>query len=121
MATFNYADMRDNTAAPLLAEFGQSATLRKVTAGSGPSRNPGAATPTDYPCTLVVDTYRNFERDGTRIKAGDKKVLLSTQDLTVEPTAADQLIIEGKVHSIVDVQPLSPGGTVLMWTLQCRR
>lgn len=121
MATFDYADLRDNTAAPLLAEFGQAAVLRRPTVGSGPARNPGVGAPTDYDCTLVVDTYRNFERDGTRIKAGDKKVLLSTEGLTVAPLTSDQLVIAGEVHSIVNVEPLSPGGVVVMWTVQARR
>ena len=113
-----YEEMAD-TASDLIEEFGQAGALRR-TVNSGTAYNP-TLTPTDHACTLVVSEYKNFEIDGSRVLATDKKVLLSTAALAIEPVLSDKLLIGGVAHSIVRVMPVSPGGTVVLWELQVRR
>lgn len=115
--TFDYA-RSVATAQRLIANFGQAATLRRKTL-TGTAYDPTVAT-TDYDCTVVVENYRYFEVDGTRILAKDKKVFLSTAGLTITPAVGDQILIESIVHQIINLMPLSPGGTVVMYELQAR-
>lgn len=120
MTAFDYTRPRA-TAARLLERFGQTGVIRRLTQGAGEPHNPGPAVPADHPCTFVVDIYKTFERDGTLIKAGDKKVLVKAEGLAIAPTTSDKIIIAGEVHTIVSVEPLSPAGTVVMYTVQARR
>ncbi len=116
--TFDYGRFKA-TADRLLARFGQPGILRRPTA-SGTAYNPTAGSPQDYACTLVVDAYSNRDVDGTRVRATDKKVLLATGALAIEPATADKLVIGGVEHTIERVEPLAPGGVTVMWTLQVR-
>lgn len=115
--TFDYTRSRA-TAERLLVKFGQAATLRRK-ALTGPAYDPTVTT-ADHACTVVVQDYADAMIDGTRIKRGDKKVLVSTKGLTIDPTAADALVIGGTSHEVVMVKPLAPGGTVVMWEVQAR-
>ncbi|MFP1634091.1 hypothetical protein ACLB6G_20365 [Zhengella sp. ZM62] len=116
--TYDYT-RPEATAQRLIAKFGQSVTLTKVTKVWN-DWNPGVNL-TEYSATGAVMDYADREIDGTVIKAGDKRVYLSTEGLTVEPDTTDTLTVGGVVHSIIRVDPLNPGGTVVMWTLQVRR
>lgn len=118
MTSFGYARPAA-TAGRLIARFGQSGILRR-TINSGTSYDP-SGTSEDHACTFAVEVYRAFEVDGTRIRATDKKVLLSKGSLAIEPATSDKLLIGGVEHSIVNVEPLAPGGSAVMFTLQCRR
>jgi hypothetical protein len=110
------------TADRLIARFGQAAVLRRPGAPSGPVYDPTPGEPTDYACTIVVLAYDNREIDGTRILSTDKKVLLSKGSLAIEPALSDKLVIGGTEHAIVDpIQPLSPGGVVVLYQVQARR
>lgn len=115
---FDYANAQA-TAERLIAKFGQSATL-KQTANSGTAYNPTRTT-TSHTCTVVVVDYKNFEIDGTIIKQGDKRVLVSTGGLAVAPAVHDVLAIGGVDHAVLAVMPLDPGGTTVYWELQARR
>jgi hypothetical protein len=99
---------------------GQSGFIRRTIQGSGDPWNPGAGTVTDYPVTLVEDTFNVREIDGQLVRAGDHKVLVSTAGVTIQPKVSDQLVVGDKVLQIVTVTPLSPGGMILMWTIQAR-
>lgn len=117
--TFDYSDAKADADA-LIAEFGQSATLRRPT-NSGDAWNPTEGEPEDHAVTIVVTDYRLADVDGSRVLATDRKALLAKGDLAIEPSTSDQLLIGGVSHSIIDVKPLSPGGTVVLWELQVRR
>jgi hypothetical protein len=119
VAKFNYAEAVED-ANELIDEFGQSALLLRPTF-TGPTNNPVPGPPEEHPCTLVVTDYRNQEIDGTRVQATDRKVLVARKGLAVEPLTSDKLQIGGQPYSIQNVTPLSPGGTVVMWTIQARK
>lgn len=118
MAKFDYARSRA-TAERLIKRFGQQGAIRRTTMTGGDPWNPTPET-NDYNCTLVVIEYSLRERESSLIGATDKKVLISPEGLTIEPTASDQVVVGGKPHEIVRVDPLDPGGTVVMWDAQTR-
>lgn len=119
MSAFDYARSKA-TADRLIARFGQAGTLRRPTS-TGAAYNPTPGAPEDHAVTIVVLDYKDTEVDGTRIRATDKRVLLARSDLAIAPALSDQLFIGYEPHALIEVQPLSPGGTVLMWELQARR
>lgn len=119
MASFDYARPRA-TADRLIAKFGQAGAIRRTTAGGGDPWSPTPGTTTDHACTLVVTEYSVREREGTLIQARDKKVLVATEGLNIEPTEADQIVVQGQAMEIIDVAPLAPGGDVVMYTIQAR-
>lgn len=118
MAKFDYARIRA-TAERLIARFGQTGALRRTVSDTDPF-NPTQTT-TDYPCTFAVLDYALKDIDGTLIKQTDQMAYLSTAGLTIAPTTTDRLIVGGAALTVVNVQPLSPAGTVLLYQLQVRR
>lgn len=112
---YNYASSQA-TADRLIAHFGQAGVIRRTTS-TGDAWNP-TQTSTDYDCTLVVLDYSTTEKNGTLIQAKDRKVLIATDGLTIEPTDADKLVIGSAVYSIVSVKPLSPAETVILYEVQ---
>lgn len=116
--TFDYTKPRA-TAERLIKRFGQSVTLRQKTS-SGPAHNPTIVN-VDNACTGLVLEYNSNEIDGTLILTGDKKLMLSTQGLSVTPNASDTMIIDGHNHTIEDIAHLSPAGTVILWEIQIRK
>lgn len=127
MATFDYGRSKA-TAARLIKRYGQAGAIRRTTMTGGDPWNPTPET-NDYDCTLVVIEYSAFERQGSTIGATDKRVLISTEGVTIPaydddpdsanaPTERDQIVVGAKVHEVVRVDPLNPGGTVVMWDAQ---
>lgn len=117
MTQYDYARTRA-TAERLIARFGQTAALRRVT-NTGPEWDPTQTT-TDYPCKLAVLDYAKRDVDGTLIRQTDRMVYLSTAGLTISPDVNDTLVIEGSALTVVNVKPLSPAGVVLMYEVQAR-
>lgn len=110
------------TAADMLAEFGQVMQLGVPFTGN---YNPASATSSltfvDHPVTGAAFAYPQKDIDGSLVKAGDVKVYLSMRGLDVVPTTTQKLSIGGVPHTIIAVEPLSPAGTVVIYTLQVRR
>jgi hypothetical protein len=118
MTAIDYDEIRAE-AEIAIAEAGQTAQIRRMMR-SGSSYDP-ITTPADYDCLVVEVGYTIRQIDGTRIKAGDKRLFVSTAGLTIAPTEQNQIIIGGVAHEIVRVAPLSPAGTVVFWEIQARR
>jgi hypothetical protein len=118
MATFNYA-RAEATAKRLITRFGQTVT-QHVISGTGDAWNP-SQTETDYSLKAAVMNYQGRDIDGTLIEATDKRVIVSTEGMTVTLDAAHKLTIGGVKHSIVNVRELNPGGTVVYYEAQVRK
>lgn len=120
MATFDYSRMV-RTANRLIARFGQSAAIRRTTVDMSDPLEPGDPVTTDHACTAVVTDYTMQERAGTLIKATDRKIIVSTAGVTITPKISDKLVVGDEVYSLVTIDPLNPGGTLLLWQMQARR
>lgn len=61
--------------------------------------------------------------DGTLIREGDMKVLLSALDVSIEPDFKGTIsrTVENEVWSIESIKPLNPGGLKLIYTLLVRK
>ena len=122
-----YTDLR-STADTLLRDKGQAMTLTQIAAGAY-DPDTGTSTPTEaeHPVRGAVFDYSertiagSATADGTLIQAGDRKVLLSAQGLTVVPAPGWKLTIGAVVWQIVNVKTSDPGGVAVLYTLQVRR
>lgn len=115
MAAFDYARPKA-TATRLIARFGKAGAIVRMTE-SGDPWNPGLV-PVPYDVTLVVLDYSLRERESTLIGARDRRVLISTDGVTITPTNSDKLRLGGVDYEIQWIKPLEPGDTVILWDAQ---
>lgn len=131
MTAFDYIESRAD-ADELIAEFGQSVSLRREVA-SGPASEP-TVTPTDYATQAAILDYNARQIDGENILVTDRRALVAAGPLTLQGVtdiaAPDALLIGaalvddeyvgGAAIPIVRVQPLNPAGVVVMYDCQLR-
>jgi hypothetical protein len=120
--SFDYTEIRE-VADEVIEAFGQAATLRRFTRGTYNPETGGysGGSTADTAVKVVVTEYAKNMVDGALILATDRRVLLSAQDLSIEPNPKnDKLVVGGTVYEIVRSDPLSPGGTVVLYELQVR-
>lgn len=99
------------TANRLLNQYGKPATLaREVT--TGPDYNPVIST-NNYNVKLVETGYSLTERSNSVIQAGDRVGLIAADGESM-PAHGDRIIIDGVNMALVDIQPLNPGGLLLL-------
>ena len=113
----SFYDRLLSTATRLIGQYGKDATLTKPGTPTGPEWNPTPGTPTDYTVKLVETGYSLTNRDATLIERGDKMLLI---EAAVEPALEDSITVDGSVLRLIDVQPLNPGGVVLLYEAQAR-
>lgn len=114
-----YSDLAAD-AHELIKEFGQTMTLKRLTPGAyDPATGTVSNTTTTETATGVELEYTSREIDGTMVLRGDKKLILSTTGIGA-PKVDDTVTIGTTVYTLKNVQPLSPGGTVVIYTCQAR-
>lgn len=106
------------TARRLIAEYGKAATVVRF-ATSGPAHAP-VITETEHACVLVETGYRLTLIPETLIQSGDRMGIISTT-ITIVPETADKIDIAGERFNFVDVKPLNPGGTTLLYEFLARK
>lgn len=75
---------------------------------------------TDTVLMAVVSHFRKSEIDGTLVLATDLKVIADAA-VVVSKASADQVIIGGVTHRVIDVTEVNPAGVVLAYIIQARR
>lgn len=108
------------TALSLLETYGKSVSIRTYT-DTFPSKpyTPSRAA-SDETAQAVEESYSSHDLDGTTVRVGDKRYLVAASDLTTAPTTA-ALLVDGSVaYEIVRVDAVQPGGTPVIYVLQCR-
>lgn len=117
-----YADMA-LVADDLLYEFGQAGVLGSVTDGAyNPATGEAGPTSTPYAVTAAIFDFPQSYIDGTLIRTGDKRALISPLGLAVTPKSGDTLTdAAGAVFQVVDAKATAPAGQVVLWTLQVRK
>jgi hypothetical protein len=113
----NFYDRLQATANRLIAQYGKPATLIRQEQ-SGPAYDP-VVTEQQYEVQLVETGYRMDNRNSTLVQVGDKIGIISTDGET--PQLADKIMIDENRYNMIDVAPLNPGGTVLLFEMQARR
>lgn len=105
------------TATRLIGRRGKPAKLWRVET-SGPAHNP-VETDQDHDIKLVETGYSLTNRSETLVQVGDKLGLISTAGEA--PRMTDKIEIDGTKYNFVDLQPLNPGGRVLLYEFQARK
>ena len=77
----------------------------------------GETTQVEYTCQGWRDQYEQDMRDGTLIQANDVRVMIVASTLSITPTTADDITIDGRTFGIVSVQR-DPAGA--LWDVQAR-
>lgn len=110
----------------LLGTFGRSATLYR--AGTPGEYNTatgaieGDSTPAGYPCEIAFSDYADSQIDGTVIKVGDRKAIVSRLRLGITPLAQSDTIAEGgRTWQIINVRGYSTGAQEAAYQMQLRR
>lgn len=116
-----FYDRLEATARRLIRKYGFTAQFVREGAPTGPPHNPQPGAPTRHDCKMVETGYSLSNRNETLILAGDKVGIISTEGLTITPTKDDDLDIGGDVYHFVDLNPLRPGGQVLLFEFVARR
>lgn len=108
---FNYANAA-LTANRLITNFGQDVTLRQQ-AQSGTEWNP---TLTNTDTTVKVVDLKQVKRnaDGTLQEKATRTLYMSVEAGAV-PAQNDKVQIDGEWHTILEVRPLNPAGTAVMY------
>lgn len=104
------------TARRLLASYGKPAAIVREER-SGPPHAP-VVTEVEYPVVLVETGYSLTNRNETLIQTGDKLGIISTAGEA--PQLDDVLRMDGADYRFADLQPLNPGGMVLLYQFVCR-
>lgn len=119
--TFNYSGIA-STALALIADFGRSVTLRRVTAGTytPSSLSVSGASTSDETITAVIMKHKFHQIDGEIIRRDDRLCLVAASGLTV-PALGDIIISDSVQMKIVDVEVVQPGDTAVVYRLNLRK
>ncbi len=94
-------------------------TLIQKSANTGTGYSPVYSDPTETTVAIVVSSYSKFLIDDKTIKANDREILI-TAAAGVTPAAKDHLKIGDDTYMLITVDPVSPGGTDLLYVAQAR-
>lgn len=108
------------TTVALLAKFGTSVVLARVT---GASTDPitGVVTPgsdASVTTTGILKPYKDSMIDGVRILASDRELVITNEQA---PLPTDKPTLDGEEWAIVNITEMNPAGTVIAYKLQVRR
>lgn len=117
--SFDYAGLRDNTANKLIQRFGRLHTFTRVTYGAyNPATGTSAETSTTFTAYAVKDEFSAFERNDGSIRIDDVKMIAEASgSFEVD----DCVTIESQEYTLVRVNPIKPGDTVVAYELQVRK
>lgn len=112
-----------STATTQIADKGRSITLIHKNQGSYNSATDSISGQSSSSETVsaVFTEYDQKDIDGTLIKAGDKRAMISASGIASAPDTADQVTDGSLKYSIISVSTIQPGGTPLIYYLQLRR
>lgn len=117
---FNY-QATANTARSLITRFGKTKTFTLAgQSGSGTDQfgNPISGTPdTTYAGVGVFLAYSTREVDGSTIERGDMRVVYSG----VRPVLNATVVQDGDTWRVINVDPLTPANTNVLFTIQVRK
>ena len=115
--TFDYARVRQSSER-LLARFGQTATLIKPGAVTGPEWDPSPGPATEHQITVVDENQKQRDQSGTLIGEAVHALIVSTSG-GIAPERQDRVrLANGRDLEVLDVRPTAPGGVVLLFEVR---
>jgi hypothetical protein len=111
--------MLGNAVINLLQKYGSALTLTRTV---GATYNPAtgtmsAGTPTNFTVRGVFISYKDENVDGTVVRMGDRRLLVSPVGSTTAPAIGD--VVGGM--KLVDVRTYAPNGTPIAYSCQTRK
>jgi hypothetical protein len=107
-------------ASKLMAKFGGTATIRRITLGSYNATTGTAAETTADTAVRGVLQDVNLREVNDLIQAGDKRLLIAAADLANAPTTADRVIIANIAHQVIQVQTIEQDNEPITYELILR-
>jgi len=105
---------------------GLELSLIRVTTGEyDPDTGTTPVTTVQYDGSGFRDTYKQSDIDGSRIKQGDVKilvspVLLNTADMP-QPISQDKILFDGDTYTVQNVDPWDYAGLAVGFSVQARK
>ncbi len=118
-----FYDEMAEVADELLSEFGQTATVG-VPGAQTLNTTTGIKTPTytNHTVTAAVFDYPQKLIDGSLIKVGDKRVLVSAVGITFSPAPLQKFTdVNGLEYKVINARAVAPAGQSVLWILQVQR
>ncbi|MDF1791446.1 MAG: hypothetical protein P1U88_06015 [Thalassobaculaceae bacterium] len=107
--------------ADLIARAGATMILRRVEVPSyDPATGDVAETTVDIALKGVIEEVETGHPDGV-VRRGDRVITVAAQDLQIDPSPGDDLIVAGAVHRIVSVTATYAGDRPAVFRLHIRR
>jgi hypothetical protein len=103
----------------LLEDFGSDLTITRIVRGAYNPATGVAPAPTSQTFTIrgVFINYADANVDGTVVRMGDRRLLVSAQGAGTTPAVGDR--VSGL--EIVDVRTIAPNGNPIAWACQVRK
>lgn len=120
MADF-YENMRDNVASPLIKKFGKAITFTRDDGTSVLDPVTGQYTggsPINISGYGIQSYYKKEQIDGKLVQKNDVKFVCV--DLSEVPVPGDTATFGGSSYSVIDVQPIKPADTAVVFIVQAR-
>lgn len=107
-------------ASKLMAKFGGTATIRKITTGSYDTTNGTVAeTTTDTTVRGVLEDVKAREVNEL-VQASDKRLIIAAADVTAAPSTVDRVVINSISHQIIRVDTIEQDNTAITYELILR-
>jgi hypothetical protein len=111
--------MLADTITRLLQKYGSALTLTRTV---GATYNPAtgtmsAGTPTNFTVRGVFISYKDENVDGTVVRMGDRRLLVSPVGSTTVPAIGDR--VDGM--QLIDVRVYAPNGAAIGYACQARK
>jgi len=107
-------------ASKLMAKFGGSATIRRVTTGVYNTTTGTASETTADTAVRGVLEDVNLREVNDLIQAGDKRLLIAAADIANAPTTADEVLIGAVVHQVITVRTIGQDNIAITYELILR-
>lgn len=107
-------------ASKLMAKFGGTATIRRITVGAyNTSTGTAAETIADTELRGVVEDV-NVREVNDLIQSGDKRLTVAAADVAATPSTADRVLIGGVTHQVIRVTTVEQDNTAITHELILR-
>jgi hypothetical protein len=107
-------------ASKLMAKFGGTATIRRITIGVyNPTTGTAAETTSDTVLRGVLEDV-NVREVNDLIQSGDKRLTVAAADVAAVPSTVDRVLISGVTHQVIRVTTVEQDNTAITHELILR-
>lgn len=111
----------DDDIAATIEDVGRPLKYRKVRTGPyNPETSTSPIESKEYDGSGFLLDYKDRDRDGTLIKAGDRKAVFEAAKDFPAPEQNDILIAKGKEYNIENVRTVEESGAAVIYSCQVR-